>query len=323
MQRILVTGGAGFIGSHLIDTLLSQGHQIIALDDLSTGSLTNLSGAMPSDRCRFVQGSVTDHVLVDQLALGVDRIIHLAAAVGVRRILTEQVGSIRLNLLGTETVLLAASAHRLPVFIASTSEVYGKAQSVPFKEDDDIVLGTSRVHRWSYAATKLMDEFYALAMQRERGLQVTIGRFFNVTGPRQSPAYGMVLPNFCKRALAGQALEVYGDGKQARCFLHAHDCVQAVLGLISCPQAIGQVVNIGSNEEISMFELANRVIDRAGSKSKVELLSYEKAYPEGGFEDMRRRIPDTTRLSNLTGWKQRHNLNATIDQTLADQRTAK
>ncbi|MBA3709648.1 MAG: GDP-mannose 4,6-dehydratase [Planctomycetes bacterium] len=324
-MRYLVTGGSGFIGSHVVEALLARQDQVLVLDDLSTGSSANLAHLDGRPGLEIAHGSVCDQVLVDELCLRVDRIIHLAAAVGVRRILERQVNSIVTNLHGTEVVLRAAHAHgRMPVFYASTSEVYGKQDQVPFREDLDSVLGASALHRWSYACSKLMDEFLALAYHRERKLPVIVARFFNVTGPRQSPHYGMVLPRFCEAAIAGRPLEVHGDGQQARCFLHVSDAVTAITSLIDSPQAIGQVVNIGSSEEVTITGLAEQVITAAGSRSTLAYVPYEQAFPQGGFEDMRRRIPDVTKLQRLTGWSQQHDLASTITESIRwcrDQKT--
>lgn len=318
MARYLVTGGAGFIGSHLVDALLARGDAVRVLDDASTGSMANLAHHEGHPHLAIHHGSVCDQLLVDEVCQGVDAVIHLAAAVGVRRILDRRIGGIVTNVRGTETVLAAAAAAgRVPVFLASSSEVYGKGVSVPFREDDDCVLGPSGVHRWSYACSKALDEFLALAWHHERDLPVTIGRFFNVTGPRQSAAYGMVLPRFCAAAVADGELEVHGDGQQARCFLHVTDCVAAILALIEAPDAIGRVVNIGSNEEVTIGDLAERVVASAG-RGRVRQVSYEQAFPNGGFADMRRRVPDTSRLRALTGWQQHYDLSAVIAACLED-----
>lgn len=307
MKRWLITGGAGFIGSHLTDALLARGDAVVVLDDCSTGDLRNLPADHP--QLQILHGSVCDELLVDEACASCDAVVHLAAAVGVRRILDRQVRSIITNVRGTEVVLHAAAGHgNLPVFLASTSEVYGKGAKVPFAEDDDSVLGTSARHRWSYACSKLLDEFLALAYHRERGLPLVIGRFFNITGPRQSPSYGMVLPNFCRAALAGDDLEVHGDGRQSRCFLHVDDCVRAMLAVLERPEAIGKVFNIGGEEEISIADLAQRVIASVGSSSRLRLVPYEQAFPTGDFEDMLRRKPDVSRLRALTAWSPRHNL---------------
>lgn len=317
-MRYLVTGGAGFIGSHVSEALLARGDAVTVLDDGSTGCFSHLAAVSGHARLRVVQGSVCDELAVDEACADCDAVIHLAAAVGVRRILEHQVSSIVVNLRGTEVMLRAATAHgRLPFFLASSSEVYGKLDRVPFREDDDSLLGASELHRWSYACGKKMDEFLALAYHRERQLPVTIGRFFNITGPRQSGAYGMVLPRFCAAARGGEVLEVHGDGAQTRCFLHVADAVQAVLGLLAAPGAIGQVVNIGGTDEVGMAELAARVVAAAASHAPIRLISYENAFPGGGFEDMRRRIPDLTRLRTLTGWTPQRNLDTIIHDCLA------
>ncbi len=317
-MRYLVTGGAGFIGSHLVEALLARGDAVTVLDDCSTGSLSNLAGIASNARLTVIHGSVCDEVAVDEACATADAVVHLAAAVGVRRILDKRVASIVTNLRGTEVMLRAATAHgRLPFLLASTSEVYGKLDKAPFREDDDSVMGASSLHRWSYACSKLMDEFLALAYHKERALPVTVARFFNVTGPRQSPAYGMVLPRFCAAAKAGQPLEVHGDGGQARCFLHVADAVSAVVALLGCVPALGQVVNIGSAEEIGIRALAERVVRLAGSPSAVRAIPYADAFPQGGFEDMRRRVPDVSKLQRLTGWKQTRDLDVTIRDCLA------
>ncbi len=312
-MRYLVTGGCGFIGSHLVEALLARGDTVTVLDDCSTGTPANLARVAVHPGLRIVRGSVCDDLAVDEAMAEAARVIHLAAAVGVNRILEQQVASIVTNVRGTEIVVRAAWAHgRLPVFLASSSEVYGKLERVPFREDDDSVLGATSLHRWSYACAKAMDEYLALAYWRERKLPVVVARFFNITGPRQSPHYGMVLPRLCRAALAGQPLPVHGDGRQSRCFLHSADCVAGVLALIDCPQAIGEVVNIGGAEEITIADLAAMVLRETGSTAGIEVIPYAKAYPQGGFEDMRRRVPDTSKLVRLTGWKQRHDLRGIV-----------
>lgn len=316
-MHYLVTGGAGFIGSHVVDALLERGEMVTVLDDCSTGSLDNLAAHKNNNKLTILHGSVCDEVLVDETCTQVDSIIHLAAAVGVRRILEKQVASIVTNLRGTEVMLRAAHAHGgLPILLASTSEIYGKLDRVPFKEDDDSMLGSSALHRWSYACSKLMDEFLGLAYHRERGLPVTIARFFNVTGPRQTAAYGMVLPRFCAAARANKPLEVHGDGQQSRCFLHVADAVNALLLVADCKAAIGKVVNIGSDEEISIKALAEKVITAAQSQSTIEIIPYQQAFPDGGFEDMQRRVPDVSRLRTLTRWQPQFDLDATIRDSL-------
>lgn len=318
-MRVLVTGGAGFIGSHLVEALLAHGDRVAVIDDASTGSFDNLKAVADHPELSVVHGSVCDELAVDELCAGFrpELVIHLAAAVGVKRILERQVGSIVTNVRGTEVILRAAAQHGTArVVVASTSEVYGKQDHVPFREDDDAVIGSTSLHRWSYACAKMLDEFLALAWHRERGLGVTIARFFNVTGPRQSPAYGMVLPRFCQAALAGGTLEVHGDGEQTRTFLHVADAVTGILALAGSTDAVGRVVNIGGTEEVSMRALAERVVAAAG-RGRINLIPYATAYPTG-FEDMRRRVPDTTRLRTLTGWKPTKDLAAIIRETLAD-----
>lgn len=316
-MRTLVTGGCGFIGSHLVEVLLAAGDEVTVLDDVSTGAAANLSAVAGHPHLTLIQGSICDEVAVDEAFAGADRCAHFAAAVGVKRILEKRVGSIITNLKGTEVVLRAAWSHgRVPVFLASTSEVYGKSPDTPFREGGDCVLGPSSLHRWSYACGKLLDEFLALAYFQERGVPVTVARFFNVTGPRQSSAYGMVLPRFCRAALAGGVLEVHGDGTQSRCFLHVNDAVDAVVRLLGCPPAVGEVVNIGSDHEIAMLTLAERVIAVAG-RGSIRLVPYAEAFPGVGFEDMRRRVPDVTKLHGLTGWTATHDLDRTIRDCLA------
>jgi UDP-glucose 4-epimerase len=318
-MHVLVSGGAGFIGSHLVEALLARGDEVTVIDDYSTGSPDNLRAAIAERRLHIIHGSVCDDLVVDEACTRVEAVIHLAAAVGVKRILDEQVRSIVTNLRGTEVMLRAATAHGcLPFFLASTSEVYGKLEAAPFREGDDSVLGASSLHRWSYACSKLMDEFLALAYHRERRLPVVIGRFFNITGPRQSPHYGMVLPRFCAAARHGGDLEVHGDGRQTRCFLHVKDCISALLLLLSCPAAVGEVVNIGGAEEIAIGDLAERVISLAGA-GRVTQVSYGQAYPQGGFEDMRRRVPDVGKLVRLTAWRQRLDLTAMIRDCLGQR----
>ncbi len=317
-MHYLITGGAGFIGSHLVEALIARGDTVTVIDDCSTGTFANLDAVADSPLLRMIHGSACDELLVDEACARVDAVIHLAAAVGVRRILDHQVSSIVTNLRGTEVAMRAAASHgRLPFFLASTSEVYGKLDRAPFREDADSVLGASALHRWSYACSKLMDEFLALAYHRERGLPVVISRFFNITGPRQSPAYGMVLPRFCAAARAGRDLEVHGDGGQSRCFLHVRDAVAAVLALLSCPAAVGEVVNVGATGEITMRALAERVIARTGGRSAVRLVPYAEAFPRGGFEDMRRRVPDVGKLQRLTGWRPERDLDDMISDCLA------
>jgi len=317
-MRYLVTGGSGFIGSHVVEALLARGDTVTVLDDFSTGQTANLQSVVENPRLVRVSGSVGDELAVDEAMAGCDRVIHLAAAVGVTRILERKVASITTNVRGTEVILRAAWAHgRRPVFIASSSEVYGKLDRFPFRENDDSVLGATSLHRWSYACAKAMDEYLALAYHAERGLPAVIARFFNTTGPRQSAAYGMVLPRFVAAAREGRAIEVYGDGQQSRCFLHVKDAVAGILALMDCPAAVGQVVNIGSSEETTILALAERVRTAVGGNPPaVVFRSYTEAYPQGGFEDMRRRVPDTTKLRELTGWAPSRDLDGIIREMI-------
>ncbi len=296
----LVTGGAGFIGSHLCELLLARGDSVLVLDDLSTGTLSNLDGCSDNSRFRFVVGSVLDEALTRGLVNQSRKVIHLAAAVGVENIIRQPVETIETNVKGTETVLMAARPGMTPVFIASTSEVYGKSERVPFREDGDIVLGATSRSRWSYACSKAVDEFLALAYWKDKGLPVVIGRLFNTVGPRQSGRYGMVLPRFIEQALAGKPLTVFGDGRQTRCFSLVYEIVEAIASLVENPGAVGKVINIGSTQEISVWELADKVKRISGSSSKISLIPYDEAYPDD-FEDMRRRLPDVSLLRSLTG----------------------
>ncbi len=297
----LVTGGAGFIGSHLCEFLLSKGNSVLVLDDLSTGSLSNLDECSDNPSFRFVVGSVLDESLTLGLVHQSNKVIHLAAAVGVENIIQRPVETIETNVKGTENILLAASGDDIPVFIASTSEVYGKSESIPFREDGDIVLGATSRSRWSYACSKAIDEFLALAYWKDKGLPVIIGRLFNTVGPRQSGRYGMVLPRFIEQALSGKPITVFGDGEQTRSFSLVYEVVDAIVALVENPEAIGRVVNIGSTQEISIGNLAKIVRKITGSDSEIRFISYEEAYPDD-FEDMRRRAPDVSLLQSLTGF---------------------
>lgn len=296
----LVTGGAGFIGSHLCELLLSRGNSVLVLDDLSTGSLSNLDGCADNPSFRFVVGSVLDESLTRGLVHQCGTVIHLAAAVGVENIIRQPVETIETNVKGTETVLVAAQSCGKPVFIASTSEIYGKSEKVPFRENGDIVLGATSRSRWSYACSKAIDEFLALAYWKAKGLPVVIGRLFNTVGPRQSGRYGMVLPRFIEQAVSGKQITVFGDGEQTRCFSLVYEIVEAIISLIENPDSIGKVINIGSTQEISIRDLAERVKRISGSDSEIVLIPYDEAYPED-FEDMRRRAPEVSLLRSLAG----------------------
>jgi UDP-glucose 4-epimerase len=311
--RWLITGGAGFIGSHLADRLIDCGDAVLVIDDLSTGSVRNIANLREHDRFKLVVGSVTDRPLVAELVDGADRVVHLAAVVGVRNVVESPVHTIELNVHGTETVLGAAARKGRPVLVASTSEVYGKSDARAFVEDQDLVLGPPSKGRWSYAASKLVDECLALAYFREKRLPTTVVRLFNTVGPRQTGRYGMVIPTFVGRALREEPIDVYGTGTQSRCFCHVADTVQALHQLGAHGAAIGQVVNVGSREEVTILALAERVLAATRSRSAIRRVSYDAAYGEG-FEDMMRRVPDTDKIEQLTGWKPER----TLDDILAD-----
>ena len=301
-MRMLITGGAGFIGSHLSDSLLEAGHQVSVLDDLSTGSMDNIAHLKSHPSFRYTIDSVTNEPLLAELIDGCDVVFHLAAAVGVKKIVEEPVHTIETNVHGTEVVLKHANKKKKLVVIASTSEVYGKSTAVPFHEDADLVMGPTPKHRWAYACSKAIDEFLALAYWKEKKLPVIIVRFFNTVGPRQSGQYGMVIPNFVRQALAGQPITVHGDGTQSRSFTYVGDVIGALLKLVAEPSAIGQVFNIGNPEEITILELAQRVRRLVGSQSEIVLVPYDQAY-EAGFEDMPRRVPDLRKIDRLIGYK--------------------
>jgi UDP-glucose 4-epimerase len=318
----LVTGGAGFIGSHLSEALVARGERVIILDDLSTGSVNNVRHLRnhPLVDCYFE--SMMERSLLCELVDGADVVYHLAAAVGVRRIIESPVRTIETNVKGTELVLECASKKKKTVFIASTSEVYGKNVHAAFREDDDIVLGPSSRSRWSYATSKLLDEFLALAYWKEKNVPVVIGRLFNTVGPRQTGRYGMVLPTFVRQALDGDPLTVFGDGRQTRCFGYVKDVVEAILRLVSRPAAVGEVVNLGNDEEISMEGLARMVKERTQSVSPIQFVSYDQAYAPG-FEDMQRRVPSLEKLVLLTGFRPTTKLKEIVDEVIAYFRTLK
>jgi UDP-glucose 4-epimerase len=309
----LITGGAGFIGSHLAEALVARGQQVILLDDLSTGSVENIRHLRDQPNLECVFESVMDRALLAELVDESDVIFHLAAAVGVRRIIESPVRTIETNVKGTELVLEAAAKKKKLVFIASTSEVYGKNNKVPFCENDDIVLGPTAKSRWSYATSKALDEFLALAYHKEKKLPVVIGRFFNTVGPRQTGRYGMVLPTFVSQALAHKPLTVFGTGQQRRCFGYVGDVIEAMLRLVSTDCSVGEVVNIGNDDEITIGNLASLVKERTASPSPVHLIPYEEAY-EPGFEDMDRRVPSLEKLVSLTGFRPTTPLTAIVDK---------
>jgi len=301
-MRVLITGGAGFVGSHLCDGLLARGDRVHVLDDLSTGSIHNIAHLKGRPGFQYTIDSVTNEPLLAELIDQCDVVVHLAAAVGVKLIVEAPVYTIETNVHGTEVVLKHANKKKKLVVIASTSEVYGKSAAVPFREDADLVLGPSEKHRWAYACSKLIDEFLALAYWKERKLPVIIIRLFNTVGPRQTGQYGMVIPNFVRQALAGQPITVFGDGTQSRSFTYVGDVVRAMLALMDEPRAVGQVFNIGNGQEISIGDLAAKVKALAGSRSDVVTIPYDQAY-EAGFEDMPRRVPDISKVRGLVGFE--------------------
>ncbi|HZS38694.1 MAG TPA: GDP-mannose 4,6-dehydratase [Polyangia bacterium] len=301
-MRYLITGGAGFIGSHLAEELLRRGHEVFAVDDLSTGSINNIRHLKTHDRFHYVVDSCSNVQLMAELVDAADIVYHLAAAVGVKLIVESPVRTIETNIQLTEIVLNLCNKKKRPVFVASTSEVYGKSTELPFREDGDLVMGATTKGRWSYACSKAIDEFLAIAYWKERKLPTVVARLFNTVGPRQTGQYGMVVPNFVKQALSGKPITVYGDGKQSRCFTHVADVVRALIGLMEHEPAYGQVFNIGNNNEISIGDLARQVREMCNSKSEITLIPYEKAY-EQGFEDMPRRVPDTGKINAAIGWK--------------------
>ena len=311
----LITGGAGFIGSHLSDALLAAGHDVLVLDNLSTGSIDNIAHLKGRRGFEYFIETVDNEPLLAELIDRSDVVFHLAAAVGVKLIVEEPVRTIETNVHGTEVVLKHANKKKKLVVIASTSEVYGKSDDVPFREDSDLVLGPTPKHRWAYACSKAIDEFLALAYWKERKLPVIIVRFFNTVGPRQTGTYGMVIPNFVRQALAGEPLTVFGDGKQTRSFSHVADVVGALLKLVEEPRAIGQVINIGNTQEVSIQTLAERVRDLTGSKSAIKLVPYDEAY-ESGFEDMPRRVPDLTKVHGLIGYRPQYSLDDILTQVI-------
>ena len=314
-MRALITGGAGFIGSHLAEALLDAGHQVLVLDNLSTGSMDNIAHLKGRAGFEYFIDSVENEGLLAELIDRGDVVFHFAAAVGVKLIVEQPVYTIETNVHGTEVVLKHANKKKKLVVIASTSEVYGKSEAVPFREDSDLVLGPTPKHRWAYACSKAIDEFLALAYWKERKLPVIIVRFFNTVGPRQTGQYGMVIPNFVRQALAGEPITVFGDGTQSRSFTHVADVVGALLKLVAEPKAVGQVINIGNTEEVTMQKLAERVRQLAGSTSSIKLVPYDEAY-ESGFEDMPRRVPDLSKAAKMIGYKPIHTLDDILTQVI-------
>jgi UDP-glucose 4-epimerase len=313
--RALITGGAGFIGSHLAEALLERGDKVIVIDNLSTGSMENIIHLKGRTGFEYVIESVENEPLLAELIDRCDVVFHFAAAVGVKLIVEQPVYTIETNIHGTEVVLKHANKKKKLVVIASTSEVYGKSEDVPFREDSDLVMGPTPKHRWAYACSKAIDEFLALAYWKERKLPVIIVRFFNTVGPRQTGQYGMVIPNFVQQALAGKPITVFGDGTQSRSFTHVADVVGALLKLVNEPKAIGQVINLGNVEEVTIQKLAERVRELSGSKSSITLIPYDEAY-ESGFEDMPRRVPDLSKAEAMIGYKTRHSLDDILLQVI-------
>ena len=314
-MRALITGGAGFIGSHLAEALLDSGHGVLVIDNLSTGSMDNIAHLKGRPDFEYHIDTVENEPLLAELIDRAHVVFHFAAAVGVKLIVEQPVRTIETNVHGTEVVLKHAVKKKKLVVVASTSEVYGKSIDVPFREDSDLVLGPTPKHRWAYACSKALDEFLALAYWKERKLPVVIVRFFNTVGPRQTGQYGMVIPNFVRQALAGEPITVFGDGTQCRSFTHVADVVRALLALMVEPSAIGQVVNIGNTEEISINGLAERVRTLSGSTSPIRLIPYDQAY-ESGFEDMPRRLPDLTKVRRMIGYEPRHNLDSILGDVI-------
>lgn len=319
MTTYLITGGAGFIGSHLADALLAAGHQVLAIDDLSTGSLDNVVHLARNPNFHLARTSVTNQIVLDRLVSQSDIVFHLAAAVGVNLVVEHPARTIETNVMGTEEVLRAAQRYGCRVLLASTSEVYGKGSTIPFGEEDDVILGPTSRSRWAYAASKMIDEFLGLAYQREYGLEVIPFRLFNTVGPRQTGRYGMVVPRFVRQALTGERISVYGDGRQSRCFCDVRDVVRALMSLGQHREAPGQVYNIGSTEEVSILELAKRIKVKTGSVSPIQHIPYEEAYAPG-FEDMQRRVPDTSRIQQTTGWQPRYSLDEILDAVVDYER---
>ena len=318
-MKILITGGAGFIGSHLANRLLDEGHEVIVLDDLSTGAMDNVIRFKDRHGFRLVIGSVRDQSLVQELVAPCEVIFHLAAAVGVKTILERPSHSIHTNVFGTENVLHAAAPWNKLVFVLSTSEVYGKSTKIPFREEDDLILGSTANMRWSYACAKAVDECLALAYSQENEVSAIVVRLFNTTGPGQTGRYGMVLPSFVMQALTGNPITVHGSGQQSRCFCHVADVVESLLRLMNTRNAVGEVFNIGNDEEISIWDLAHRVKEMTSSKSEIQKIPYDEAYPSG-FEDMQRRVPALAKLEKFTSFRPQISLDTIIEDVIAEKK---
>src|SRR3954451_17206837 len=319
-MRVLITGGAGFVGSHLSEALLHRGDEVFVLDDLSTGSIDNISHLKSNPKFHYTIDTVTNEPLLAEMIDRADTVVHLAAAVGVKLIVESPVRTIETNVHGTEVVLKVANKKKKKVLIASTSEVYGKSAKVPFSENDDLVMGPTSKHRWAYACSKMIDEFLALAYWKERKLPVIVVRLFNTVGPRQTGQYGMVVPSLVKQALAGEPITVFGDGTQSRSFTYVGDVVRAMVALINEPRAIGQVFNIGNGHEISIADLALQIKKMTGSQSPIVKIPYDQAY-EAGFEDMPRRVPDISRLRALIGYEPQVELDEILGRVIESLRT--
>jgi UDP-glucose 4-epimerase len=312
--KYLITGGAGFIGSHLVEKLITRGDQVMVFDNLSTGLASNLSGI--ENKFRFEQGDILDKAAIDELVSESDYVVHLAAALGVLNIVNKPLESLKTNLQGSEIVLEACDKYRKPLLIASTSEIYGKNDKVPLSEEDDRIIGHPLKSRWSYSEAKAVDESLAYFYYLENKLPIRIVRFFNTVGPRQVGHYGMVVPRFVSSALKNEPLSVYGSGDQIRCFCHVDDAIRALLLVVDSDKAVGEVFNVGNNQQISIMELAKKVIEITGSTSSIEKIAYEKAYPEG-FEDMQLRVPDISKINRVLGWKPEINLDQIIKDIAA------
>ncbi|MGC9454502.1 MAG: NAD-dependent epimerase/dehydratase family protein [Phycisphaerae bacterium] len=319
-MNALITGGAGFIGSHLAERLLERGDTVVAVDDLSTGSLENITHIAGHERFQFIREDIRNATTLTALVDRCDVVFHLAAAVGVQLIVDQPVHTIETNIHGSEVVLNLANKFGRKILVASTSEVYGKNTKVPFNEDDDTTLGSTRFTRWSYACSKMVDEFLALAYHDQFGLDTVICRFFNTIGPRQTGQYGMVVPRFVRRALRGEPLTIFGTGEQSRCFCHVTDVVTAIIDLIECPDAVGEVINIGSDERISISDLADKVIEMTGSSSSKTFLSYEEAYGRP-FDDMLLRVPDLSKITRLINYRRSKDLEGTLRDVIAYERS--
>jgi UDP-glucose 4-epimerase len=318
--RILITGGAGFIGSYLSEAYLNRGDEVYVIDDLSTGSLENINPLLKNPRFRFTNDTILDREIMLELTGTCDVVVHLAAAVGVRLIIEEPLKSIHTNIVGTEVVLELANKFRKKTFIASTSEVYGRNSKVPLNEDDSRVYGSTAIARWSYASSKAMDEFLALAYYRTKQLPIIIARFFNTVGPRQTGRYGMVIPRFVGQALRNEPITIYGTGNQTRNFTYVEDVVRGIMALVDEPKAIGEIFNVGSEGEVSINDLAERIKKMTGSSSHIIRVPYEDAYQEG-FEDMERRVPDITKIKRLVGYQNTHTLDDILTKVIAFERT--